>query len=54
VQLTLAPDEDLVQVPYVSWPGPPPTQPPGEAPAEFLAPAPDSFIGDDNAPLGQK
>ena len=50
----LDPDEHLVQVPFVSGSRPSAAQAVGKALAEFLAPAPDGLIGDDNAPLGQE
>ena len=47
------PDEDFVHVPLVPWPWPA-SQAVGEAPAEFLAPAPYGLAADDDALLGQK
>ena len=44
----------LVEVPFVAWPGPAAAQRSAEGLAEFLAPAPDRLIGNDNASLGQK
>jgi hypothetical protein len=50
----LDPDEHLVQVPLVPGPWPSAAQAVGKAPAEFLAPAPNSLIGDDNATVSQE
>ena len=50
----LDPDEHLVQVPLVPGPWPSAAQAVGKAPAEFLAPAPNGLIGDDNATFSQK
>jgi hypothetical protein len=54
MQRALDPDEHLIQVPLVPRPWPAAAQAVGEVLAEFLAPAPDGLIGDDNAPFGQK
>ena len=51
---TLDPDEHLVHVPLVPRPWPAAAQAVGKALAEFLAPAPNGLIGDDNATLSQK
>jgi hypothetical protein len=48
------PDENLVQVPFISRSRTAAAQAFGEALAEFLAPAPDGLMGDNNAPLGQE
>ena len=48
------PDEDFVEVPFVSWPGPAAAQTAGKGLAELLAPAPDRLIGGDNASFGQE
>jgi hypothetical protein len=50
----LDPDEHLVQVPLVPGPWPSAAQAVGKAPAESLAPAPNSLIGDDNATFSQE
>jgi hypothetical protein len=47
-------DEHLVQVPPVPGPWPSAAQAVGKAPAELLAPAPNSLIGDDNATYSQE
>src|ERR1700690_3612678 len=54
VLYALDPDEHLVQVPLVPGPWPSAAQAVGKAPAEFLAPAPHSLIGDDNATFSQE
>src|SRR5271166_5212636 len=48
------PDEYLVDVPLVSRPWPAAAKVVGKALAEFLAPASNGLIGDDNTTLGQK
>jgi hypothetical protein len=48
------PDEHLVEVPLISRSWTTATQAFGKVLAEFLAPAPDGLIGDNNAPLGQE
>jgi hypothetical protein len=50
----LDPDEHLVQVPLVPGPWPSAAQAVGKAPAEFLAPAPNSLIGNDSATFSQE
>ena len=50
----LDPDEHLVQVPLVPGPWPSAAQAAGKAPAELLAPAPNSLIGDHNATFSQE
>ena len=47
------PDEDFVHVPLVPWPWPAASHAVGKAPAEFLAPAPDGLVGDDDARLAR-
>ena len=46
-------DEDLVQVPDVTWLRPPFAQPLRELRPEFSAPAADAFVGHNHAPLRQ-
>jgi hypothetical protein len=53
VQLTLDPDEDLIQMPFISGPGSTPAKAVGEARAELQAPPPDALIGDSDTALGQ-
>ena len=48
------PDEHLVQVPPARGPWPSAAQAAGKAPAELLAPAPNSLIGDHNATFSQE
>ena len=48
------PDEYLVEVPFISRPRTTAAQAFGEVLTEFLAPASDSLIRDNNAPLGQE
>ena len=50
----LDPDEHLVQVPPARGPWPSAAQAAGKAPAELLAPAPNSLIGDHNATFSQE
>src|ERR1700704_2129055 len=50
----LDPDEHLIKVPLVTGPRTTATQAVGKALAEFLAPAPNGLIRDDDAPLSQK
>jgi hypothetical protein len=50
----LDPDEHLVKVPLVARPWPAAAHTIGKALTEFLAPAPNGLIGDDNATFGQK
>src|SRR3984885_12601126 len=50
----LDPDEHLVQMPLVRGPWPSAAQAAGKAPAELLAPEPNSLIGDDNATFSQE
>ncbi len=50
----LDPNEHLIKVPFVTGPRTTATQAAGKALAEFLAPAPNGLIGDDNAPLSQQ
>src|SRR6202035_4122489 len=50
----LNPDEHLIKVPLVTGPWTTAAQAVGEALAEFLAPAPNGLIGDDDAPLRQQ
>jgi hypothetical protein len=50
----LDPDEHLVQVPLVPGPWPSAAQAVGKASAEFLAPAPNSLIGNDSATFSQE
>jgi hypothetical protein len=47
------PDEDFVHVPLVPWSRPAASQAVGETRGEFLAPASDRFVGDDNAAPSQ-
>jgi hypothetical protein len=51
---SLDPDEHLVEVPFVSWPGTAAAQAAGKGLAELLAPAPDRLIGSDNASFSQE
>ena len=53
VQLALDPNEDFVQVPFVTRPGPTPAKIVREARAELQAPSPDALVGDDHATLRQ-
>jgi hypothetical protein len=50
----LNPDEHLIEVPLVTGPRTAAAQSAGKTLTEFLAPAPDSLIGDDDATLGQQ
>jgi hypothetical protein len=54
VLLTMDPNEHLVHVPLVSWSWPAAAQAVDETRTEFLAPAPDRLIGNDNATLSQE
>jgi hypothetical protein len=47
-------DEHLIEVPLVTGPRPTAAQTVGKAPAEFLAPAPNGLVGENNAPFSQK
>jgi hypothetical protein len=53
MQLALNADEDLVQMPAFARPGSPVAQLLGKITAEFLTPAPDSFVGEGHATFGQ-
>jgi hypothetical protein len=48
------PDEHLIEIPLIPRSWPPAAQAVGKAPAEFLAPATNGLVGDDDTPLGQK
>jgi hypothetical protein len=50
----LDPNEHLIHVPFVTGPRTTAARVVGKVLAEFLAPAPNSLIGDDDAPLGQQ
>ncbi len=50
----LDPDEYLIEVPLVAGPRTAAAQTSGKSPAEFHAPPPHRFVGDDNAALSQK
>ena len=50
----LDPDEYLVEVPLVAWPGTPAPQAISKALAKFLAPASHRLVGNDDAALSQK
>ena len=50
----LNPDEHLIKVPLVTGPRTTAAQTVGKGLAEFLAPAPDGLIRDDDAPLSQQ
>ena len=49
----LDPDEHLIKVPLVTGSRTTAAQAVGEGLGEFLAPAPNGFVGDDDTPLGQ-
>ena len=53
VQLTLDPDENLIEMPLVARPGPPAAETVGEALAELAAPTPDALVGDKYAAFRQ-
>ena len=53
MQLTLDPDEDLIQVPLVAGPRPMPAKPVRKARAELEAPSPNALIGDNHAAFGK-
>src|SRR5947209_5298431 len=53
VQHAVDPDEHLIEVPGVSGPGPPPSEPSRELRTKFPAPVPDALVGHDHAALGQ-
>jgi hypothetical protein len=43
-------EEDLIQMPLVTWPGTPSPQAIGKLAAELIAPAPDRFVTHHHAP----
>jgi hypothetical protein len=53
VQLTVDPDEHLIQVPDVAWSWPAPAEPLGELRPELSAPSADALVGHKHAPFGQ-
>lgn len=50
----MRPRHTLVQVPLILGPWPSAAQAAGKVLAEFLAPTPNGFVGDDDGPLRQK
>jgi hypothetical protein len=54
VPLALDADKDLIQLPFVSWLGSPPTQAAGEALTERSAPTRDRVVAEEAATFGQE